>query len=576
MKQKIDTAVLQARKKTLEQNAIILRVKTDEVSKAKLDAAQAEIEAIDAKLENAALQATATEAAKAAAIKAVEAMEATGDIPLQGQAAVDRKAELVAKFTEDPSMVQLVAGAAMAKQGALAGGRVAPNAASQAINGAASAAMDKIGIEAGASYGYTLSGGYSNFEALAGYNKLVFANSRISCADKGALPRKSALALEAANWYNTHLRPNLEKWERIPLMEINKMTASAVRGAPLQAADYTDPNNNLGILSGTLVLQRTLPVFKYKYPELLAMWTDFSDNPGVYNQTEETRIVVQPAVQTYNATLGADNRPQGWSTISAGQTTNVTISLNNYVSVPINFGNNIIAATTRRLFDEQAVLAIAGIAGYFTTLVTNLLTSGNYNYYAAVNGTLVPVAYTTYKMSQNNFGMGDLDNLDSIFTSSKVPEDDRGILLNPGYYAKLRGDPRLEFYYAASAKSIGAPGDFLAEAKLPKLSGFAPYKAGYLPASTPATTPTTNYVTGFAFQKSAILLKSRLPTDYTTALGPTNVPGSITTVTDPDTGISLMLVQYVNLEQGWAEWRPEVMLGVAVGDYRAGLVLTSQ
>jgi hypothetical protein len=50
----------------------------------------------------------------------------------------------------------------------------------------------------------------------------------------------------------------------------------------------------------------------------------------------------------------------------------------------------------------------------------------------------------------------------------------------------------------------------------------------------------------------------------------------VTTITDPDTMISLMLVQYISLQGGWAEWRPEVILGCAAGDTRAGLVITSQ
>jgi hypothetical protein len=97
-----------------------------------------------------------------------------------------------------------------------------------------------------------------------------------------------------------------------------------------------------------------------------------------------------------------------------------------------------------------------------------------------------------------------------------------------------------------------------------------------MPSSTPATNPTSNNVVGFAFQKAGVLLKSRLPTDFSQALGGVMFPGSITTVTDPDTKISLMLVQYINPTQNYAEWRPEVMLGASVADNRAGLVITSQ
>ena len=125
----------------------------------------------------------------------------------------------------------------------------------------------------------------------------------------------------------------------------------------------------------------------------------------------------------------------------------------------------------------------------------------------------------------------------------------------------------MSFYYAASAKDVeNGAGQFLTEARLPKISGFAPFKAPYLSQA--------NNVVSFAYQKAAIVLKSRLPQDFTQALG-VMIPGSVTTVTDPDTKISIMLVQYINLTSGYAEWRPEVMLGAAVGDNRAGLVGTS-
>jgi hypothetical protein len=50
----------------------------------------------------------------------------------------------------------------------------------------------------------------------------------------------------------------------------------------------------------------------------------------------------------------------------------------------------------------------------------------------------------------------------------------------------------------------------------------------------------------------------------------------VTTVTEPDSGLSLALVQYMNLTQEYAEWRPEVILGAALGDPRGGLCGTSQ
>ena len=139
---------------------------------------------------------------------------------------------------------------------------------------------------------------------------------------------------------------------------------------------------------------------------------------------------------------------------------------------------------------------------------------------------------------------------------------------------KLRNDPLLWYMFMGTGvmDNAAAAANFLGKAQLPqRMVDFKPIKAQYMPASMGAT----NNIVGFAGQKAGIVLKSRLPNDFVTSLG-VMVPGSVTTVTDPDTKISLMLVQYVNLTQNYAEWRPEVQLGVSVGDPRGGMVITSQ
>ncbi len=330
----------------------------------------------------------------------------------------------------------------------------------------------------------------------------------------------------------------------------------------LEAGDYTDPNNQFGTLTGTLVLQRTLPIFALEYPELNAMFTDFIDAPGLYQQTEKTRIVNGVAVQIYNSGLDANGFPIGFQTASAANTVDASITLSAYIAVPIAIGIGTLTSTTRRLVDESAPQAIKAIAAYFTGMMTALLTPGNFNAYNAVtapdaNGVVaVPTAYASYPKGIQDFSMTDLDKLSAIFTQNKVPRSQRGILLNTLYYAKLRGDPRLQFFFAA------AKGDpQLTEQTLPNgLSGFFPYEAPYLPANVPF----------FPFHKAAIMLKSRLPSSYSQAVD-SMVPGSITTVTDPDTKISLSLTQYIDLLKSLALWRPEGILGAAVADNRGGL-----
>lgn len=589
-------AELQARNEELEHTIAGLSAKNDQVSLAEVRAARAEQKQIASEMKEAKanqriamLEASNTERADQDADAAVARMVKAGKIPPR---ALEAQRHWKTRFTNDPSLIPDIApveasSAAPAPVVSAARQSFAPGTAVARQTAPHQAAIDASQDYLSPMLDLDLGSGWSMGNAMREYMKLVCANANTDWQDPARRTdnyiKKGRLALDAGVFFKTVLEPNLQKWEHADMREIGRRIGlQASNGriivGEIQAADFSSdntPSNVLGVLSGTLVLQRTLPKFAYKYPELMAMTTDFSDTPGLYNQTETTRIVAQPATQKFDTTTDGTGRPKGWSTVSPAQTTDVSLTLTDHIGVPMVFGQNQLSATNRRLFDEQSELAIKAIAAYFTNMAMVLMTKGGYNAYATANTTTVPTAYITYVKGLGEWSMGDLDTLDAVFTQNKVPEEERFMLLNTAYYAKLRGDPRLSFIYAASGKdTAGQSSQFLSEAKLPKLSGFAPYKAPYLPQSTPATAPTTNNIVGFAGQKAAMILKSRLPQDFTQALG-VMVPGSVTTITDPDTKISIMLVQYVALQGGWAEWRPEVILGAAVGDNRAGLVITS-
>jgi len=388
-----------------------------------------------------------------------------------------------------------------------------------------------------------------------------------------AFERKSELAMELGVLYKTDLAPNISEWGHMPQRSLAKCCGleAADMSRPnlraFEAGDYSDPATLLGTLNGTLVMQQTLPLYAYEYPELAAMFTDFSAEGGEFNQQSDTRVVNIPAVQKYNPNLDANGRPLGFITASPAQSKDVTLTLTDYIAVPICIGMGTLSATPRQIFEEQAPAGIKAIAGYFISMVTALLNTQNFNAYNVVtndNPQTVPTAYANYVKGLADFSMTDLDKLSAIFTICKVPKRQRGILLSANYYAKLRADPRLEFFFAASK---GDPQ--LTEQTLPQgLSGFFPYESPWLPNNLPF----------FAFHKAAIVLKARLPKDFTTTLqlSRNQIPGSITTVTTPDSKLSVALVQRVDLIGNYAEWRPEVILGVAAGDVRGGLCGASQ
>lgn len=448
---------------------------------------------------------------------------------------------------------------------------------------------------------------------IYGFGRIVAKNAALRGPGKHA--EKGALAREAAAIYAADIADN-------PAMLGLDLGA-------IFAADNPADIGDLGTLSGTLVLQRALPLLMYEYPVLRGLSTDFSDTPGLYGQTEKSRIVITPAVQTYDPTAGTDGRPAGWSTAQPAQTVDVPITLDEYVGVPIVFDAQTIGSTVRNLFGEAAPKAVYALGGHFVNKATALMTAANFCAYAAKtftggattsgskeitvtattgmyvgmpvtgsgipagsfivsvtnsttallnkkatasasgltftgNSAKVPTVYASYAKALADFNMASLDDIAGAFDINEVPQQDRLVLLNAAYYRRLRNDPQLNMFFAAQQSP-----EIITKGRLPELTGFAPYNAPYF--------PTSNYRVGFAAHKAAVLLKSRVPNDLTgNASVGANFPGSITTVTDPGTGLTMLLVQYINPTGGYAEWRIEAMLGAAVGDPRCGMVITSQ
>ena len=72
-----------------------------------------------------------------------------------------------------------------------------------------------------------------------------------------------------------------------------------------------------------------------------------------------------------------------------------------------------------------------------------------------------------------------------------------------------------------------------------------------------------------------LVIQSRVPNDYTTILGPSSSYGQVMVVTNPDTGVSVLLVQYVAHQGGYAAWRIAGMWGSAAGNEKGGQIVKS-
>jgi len=311
------------------------------------------------------------------------------------------------------------------------------------------------------------------------------------------------------------------------------------------AADVTD--SDLGTLSGTLVVQRTLELLKFTFPSLAMFTTDFTAEQAAFNQTIMTRTVDIPPVVDYNTSTG-------WATgIDAPVTTDVPITIDKHQGVPVAFNEQIMASTVRRLFDEQAPAQAYALAKAMVDDLYSNITDVNFT-----NNTVV---------ATSAFTRASLIGVGTALTLRGVPLalGNRTALLYPTVFEKLETDATLMSLAAFQRPQlITDPTNGGTSLVLP-VSNFQVVSAPNLPTNN-------GNVTGFAGSKSALCIATRLPNDYT-KFAPGASFGNVQTVTDADLGISVMLVQYVDHTLATGNQRFSLMYGTNAGQGAAGQLI---
>lgn len=297
--------------------------------------------------------------------------------------------------------------------------------------------------------------------------------------------------------------------------------------------------NSLGTLTGELVTQRALTLLKLNFPVLSRISTDFSAERAAFDQTVKTRIRSVPQATDYH--------PVNGYTTSDASTTDVPVTINAHKAVQISYNANELASTERDLFGEQAEGCQYALGKSMVDALYAVITAANFTH------------ATTKALS--GFGRADMTAMAKALYDRGVPGMGRFALLNSAYFEKLQSDATIVSLAAYQKPEV------ITQYTLPPIAGFDVIQAVNL--------PTAGNLTGFAGTPDTLALATRLPNDYSAALPGASGGGVVSTVTNPDTGISVMLVQYVNHQLGAAFWRVAVMFGVAKGQVASGQRLIS-
>lgn len=312
----------------------------------------------------------------------------------------------------------------------------------------------------------------------------------------------------------------------------------------IQAGDVTD--TDWGTMAGTLVSQRTLELLKFTFPSLLAFTTDFSDMAATFNQVIMTRTVSIPGVVSYNTSTGwADSTPT---------TTDVPITISAHRGVQISINENVQAESVRRLFDEIAPAQAYALGKDLVDALYANITDANFTHNKVS---------TLANMNRNAvIDMAVQLNLQGV---PMMPKS-RSLLLYSTYFGALQKDtaivtPATTFW----PQGITGPQQNGAQLSI-DVANFAVYDAPNLPTNN-------GNVTGFAGSKSALVIATRVPNDYSSVFPGATGGGIVQLITNPDIGLTVMLVQYVDHKLGKSTQRIALMYGTAAGQGNAGMLL---
>ena len=412
--------------------------------------------------------------------------------------------------------------------------------------------------------------------------------------------------VRAANGNQTSMNEaaSISKERSLILREINQAIQAGgdFRMADVvKAADYADPaaGNSLGVLNTGLQLSWNLGFLSNQLAPIADITTDISNQPALFGQVLRTRYITVPGVQ-------AKTNLTAWSG-KTGNSTDVNVSINNYVGVPITIGENVIGSTIRNLHMEQKTPQMYGLGEYLIYQLINTAINGSTR--IANDGTSTSTVKFTGKGDGKTAGAKFVPSggaytlsaftggLPLVMDLSKFPGGDEGpgtplqrfAWVHSSIYANIASDANLLLTQTIqSAVAKGGSDNLVATGLIPQLGNLKIRKSQLMTdTNTLITDPgnsasqvvsvgdyTAATVRGIAGTRSSLLFASRVPTDYTKIMPEIPTTAAIELVTEPNTGLTFMVVKYLDHSLETSNLRVALMFGIGVGDERQAFLMS--
>ena len=334
-----------------------------------------------------------------------------------------------------------------------------------------------------------------------------------------------------------------------------------------RAADVTtNVDSTFGTLSGLLlVLQHGLGFLKNNLIGASDITTDFRNEPASYNQWVRSRYFTVPTVYDYTAPTYVGTAPSTTETAkSAAGVVDVDVIINKNKRVWVPISSDILGGSVRNLFQEQKMPAMYAVAEQMNSdLIANVL-SGNLN----AGGTTI-----TFSTGAATLSISDAKDVQTWVPAvglkadvAKMPSFGRFMFLHSAYKWAMDSDKN---YAQLDAISKASRAQNPLAGELPPPFGFEFHSSQLMRDNADYTAATT---LGFCGVKESLILVGRVPQDYTNAIEAP--PGAtIQILTEPETGLSIMVTQFVDNRLETANLRVAIMYGTGIGLKTAGFLI---
>lgn len=297
--------------------------------------------------------------------------------------------------------------------------------------------------------------------------------------------------------------------------------------------------NALGTLATGVIVQRALELVYGQFPLLNEITTDMSPDEVAFGQAVNTRKHVPATVEDFGnaATDRAD--------------VNIAVTMNQHKQVRHTFtvAEYSGAAMSRNLVEESALPIAIAIGQYMTAAIAALWTNTNYG---GSSNQETPLASA-------NINYSGVTSIREVLNgpTRNVPLANRfGVVLAAGFKTLLNDSTLISQQVNPSAAQS------IQTAKLSGVAGFNIYEYPALPTSGTSTSTKT----GVWGTKDSTIYVGRVQKDPRAVLGGAPYPGNYGVITNFETGLSVLLNEWIDPATNAANVRVSWMYGVAVGN----------